>query len=671
MAGVVITLHKEQCPENQLKCLFDLAQSLANNPPKFFMVIYEDCVFEFNTVRALCKTINHEWENCQTKTISLINQPRKNLAKTICYELVFGGFDLDVIYEKDNRKILMINQEESKSVYKPYIEEGCWIVTGGGRGVTAECLKALASKKPQKFLLLGRSKIKEEPAAMKTLVNEKDIRDYIIKESKLKNIQISPKDLKTRTEKTLNARIIQKNIKALKNLGSTVLYRSIDCQNLEFLEKEINKIRKELGPIRGIIHAAGIKADALIGKIDDKKYKQVFSTKVKVLKNLLISCQHDKLKYLITFSSVAASFGNKGQSIYAMANEYMSQIMRYEITKRPQTIIRSIHWGPWDGGMVDQGLKKQFLKNNIPLLSLSQGANAFVNELKIKQNKIESIIAQKPGKSFLKKRKKYSVIVDSSQHSKKFILEDHAINGKKIIPLAYICEQIISIYSHIFTQTHDSFFIKDLTVFRPVLTSQSLLVELSFINKKSTWSVKISKIDRLKTPCFEMKIINFSNTSQPKQRYQKITANNFYPVVYDGVVLFHGKSFQYLTEYSLVSKNTIMTRFNVKNTKANTNTIILDLAFQTALVCAREILGHTTVPMGFEGLKTYQKTLPTQGYIVAQITTVSGETSKYTLTIIDKNKETAAIIDYALLVNYSSKQINIKNKLSLNSEIIH
>ena len=83
LAGVVITLHKEQCPENQLKYLFDLAQSLANNPPKFFMVIYEDCVFEFNTVRALCKTINHEWENCQTKTISLINQPRKNLAKII------------------------------------------------------------------------------------------------------------------------------------------------------------------------------------------------------------------------------------------------------------------------------------------------------------------------------------------------------------------------------------------------------------------------------------------------------------------------------------------------------------------------------------------------------------------------------------------------------------
>ncbi len=100
------------------------------------------------------------------------------------------------------------------------------------------------------------------------------------------------------------------------------------------------------------------------------------------LKNLLEATAGDDLKLIALFSSVAGRYGNAGQSDYAMANEVMSKVARAEAVLRgDRCLVRSIDWGPWDGGMVTPTLKRWLGERGVSTISLAEGAAAFVKEL--------------------------------------------------------------------------------------------------------------------------------------------------------------------------------------------------------------------------------------------------------------------------------------------------
>src|SRR4029079_12213557 len=87
------------------------------------------------------------------------------------------------------------------------------------------------------------------------------------------------------------------------------------------------------------------------------------------------------LRLLCVFSSVAGRFGHAGQADYAMANATLSAVAEAEAARRGGAVVRSIEWGPWDGGMVDAGLKAHFAREGVPLIGLEDGTRRFAAEL--------------------------------------------------------------------------------------------------------------------------------------------------------------------------------------------------------------------------------------------------------------------------------------------------
>ncbi len=81
------------------------------------------------------------------------------------------------------------------------------------------------------------------------------------------------------------------------------------------------------------------------------------------------------------FSSVAARFGNTGQCDYAMANEVLNKIAQSKQSTLPHCRAIAINWGPWDGGMVTDALKREFQKRRIELIPVQAGANQMVAEM--------------------------------------------------------------------------------------------------------------------------------------------------------------------------------------------------------------------------------------------------------------------------------------------------
>jgi hypothetical protein len=140
-------------------------------------------------------------------------------------------------------------------------------------------------------------------------------------------------------------------------------------------------VRSEWGPVTGLVHGAGVLADALIAAKTDDQFGRVFDTKVEGLRSVLAATKDDPLAVLCAFSSVAAQFGNPGQSDYAMANEVLNQVLSAEHARRPGCVVRAIGWGPWQGGMVTSELAGRFREAGVSLVDPDSGAAAFVTEL--------------------------------------------------------------------------------------------------------------------------------------------------------------------------------------------------------------------------------------------------------------------------------------------------
>lgn len=278
-------------------------------------------------------------------------------------------------------------KEEENSLFAAINSDDVIIITGGARGVTAECAIELALHCSPTIILMGRSPLPEtEPLWMKNLVSEPEIKKAILA-NLFQGHPPTPMELQKVCKKMLANREIIRNLDTIGFAGSTVQYYSLDVRDMSDVSVALQDIRNNFGKISAIVHGAGILEDKFIIDKTEQQFSSVFDTKINGMENLINATINDNLKCVVFFSSVAARTGNAGQVDYAMANEVLNKTAQYysQLQKhtRPKRLCRflSINWGPWEGGMVSSSLKAAFVKRGIELIPLKLGAQSFVEEL--------------------------------------------------------------------------------------------------------------------------------------------------------------------------------------------------------------------------------------------------------------------------------------------------
>ncbi len=155
-------------------------------------------------------------------------------------------------------------------------------------------------------------------------------------------------------------------LESLSTTKSLVVYRQLDITDESAILQFLNRTQQEFGAVNGIIHAAGIIKDDYILKKDIEEIPQVLAPKVQGLVNLDKATANLPLRFFTVFSSITASFGNPGQSDYAMANAFADYYADYRDglvsagTRSGKTL--SIAWPLWkNGGMIASGLTSEML----------------------------------------------------------------------------------------------------------------------------------------------------------------------------------------------------------------------------------------------------------------------------------------------------------------------
>jgi hypothetical protein len=188
--------------------------------------------------------------------------------------------------------------------------------------------------------------------------------------------------------------------------------------------------------------------DRLIVDKQLDQFNRVYATKVEGLQALLKASADDALTHMVLFSSMAARMGNQGQADYAMANEVLNKIAVQQSSLRPDCKVISINWGPWDGGMVTPGLKRNFMKNNIPLIPLAAGAQAMLDEMaQPLSDPVEVVIGgplpgstqDQPATTVQENDLNLTCKRDVSLERYP-VLHSHQLNGRPVVPLALITE---------------------------------------------------------------------------------------------------------------------------------------------------------------------------------------------------------------------------------------
>jgi len=333
----------------------------------------------------LAKTASIEWETvcCRALDISPDWEENQEIAEAVVDELLNGGpaGAVEIGLTKESRRELAL-VSEAYPEGEIHLDQGdVVVVTGGARGVTAAAAAALAKRVKPALVLLGRSpEPVPEPSWLAPLEHPADIKKAIL-QHEFQGKKVTPAKIETSYKRHMANREIARTIETIQRDAADVTYCSVDIRDADALCSVIDRVRSEHGPVRALIHGAGVLEDRLIVNKTAEQFDRVVSTKVKGLLNLLEAVREDDLGYIVLFSSVAARMGNRGQVDYAMANEVLNKVAWRESARRPDCRVISINWGPWDGGMVSPALKRKFQENGIELIPIDAGARCLIKEM--------------------------------------------------------------------------------------------------------------------------------------------------------------------------------------------------------------------------------------------------------------------------------------------------
>ncbi len=595
---------------------------------------------------ALARTVAQEWPGVSVKAIDLERAGRsaEQIASAIVEELVCGGPDLDVGLSASGRRVVLRNRSVEVVRGAPVLQNGAVVVaSGGARGVTATTLIALAGEAALRFVLLGRTQLETEPTCCNGIEGDAALKRELLAQAVARGEKLTPAELGRQVSGILAGREVRGTLAAIENAGSQARYMAVDVTSLESVSYALTKVRADWGGIAAIVHGAGVIADKRISEKTAEQFDRVFDTKVEGLRTLLAATAEDPLQLLCFFSSVAARCGNVGQVDYAMANEILNKVAVAESRRRDGAcLVKSLGWGPWQGGMVSPQLKTHFESMGVPLIPLDVGARMLVDELAGSapeevelvlggEPKPEALLAQSdpqsdPQSSTQAKGRSFSVAVAVGEATHPY-LADHAIQGTPVIPVAMVIDW--------FSRTAKALG-PELVLAR--LSNLKVLRGISlrdFVDSREHFVVHCRQLTNGQGATLALELVDHEGciyyrcTAElaPQRENPQAHASDVLDLalepwgdeaVYDGELLFHGPAFQMIREIGGVSEHGIVAELSgvhgadlageqpvSRDELWSTDPLVFDGGLQLALLWCKRVLGGASLPTGIEEIRSW------------------------------------------------------------------
>jgi enediyne polyketide synthase len=300
-AGVLVCLPAD-CAESDLGLALEGARAvLAGTAGDRFVLVQQG-----RGAAGLAKTLHLEAPQVRTTVVHAAAAP--GLVEKIVADVAGTTAFSEVHHDDDARRVPTLRP---LPVRPSRVEAalGCddvLLVTGGGKGITAECALVMAKDSGARLALLGRS----DPA----------------------------------TDAELEA-----NLRRIAAEGVTVRYARADVTDAAQIRAAIAEMTAELGPVTAVLHGAGRNEPAALTSVDATMIRDSMAPKVDGLRNVLDAVDPGRLRLLVALGSIIGRAGLRGEAHYSTANEWLADLTTGYGRANPDCRVLCLEWSVWSG----------------------------------------------------------------------------------------------------------------------------------------------------------------------------------------------------------------------------------------------------------------------------------------------------------------------------------
>ena len=643
----------------------------------------------------LTKTAAREWPEVICKAIDQGGFSDPAAAAQAVADEIFRSGPSEVGLTPEGRITLALTglPAAPAATTRPILEGEVVVITGGGRGVTAATAIALTEAYHPLLVLLGRSpEPTPEPSWLAPLNDAARIKRALLEQAGGK---LHPREIEQRYQAILAGRELTATLDRIAAAGGQALYRSVDIRDADAVSTLLAGIRLEQGPIRGIVHGAGVLADRLIIDKSRDKFALVYSTKVAGLRALLAATVEDDLSFIALFSSTTGRFGRTGQVDYAVANEVLNKLAQTAARRRPACRAVSINWGPWDGGMVTPALKKVFAGEGIGLIDLVAGGEFLVREIAATDAPVEIVAiagtaemqgvaapVHAPAKPLTEA---LSLSLSVSDYP---FLRSHVLDGKAVLPMAVIVEWLAhgALHGNPGFRFHG---FNDLRICKGVVFEQNATCTLRIMAGRSKRResfhmvpVELASVGKDGRSILHARAEIVLTTKIPAgiRSITEIPTSPYGPgndALYNCERLFHGPDLhgiEHVDGYSakgivaLVKGAPQPAKWIKQPLRSNwlTDPLVIDSAFQLMILWSFERFGSGSLPCFAGRYRQFQEAFPKEGVqVVIRVTAEREQSATADMEFLDRTtgKLVARLEGYECIIDPSLKQAFQRNQL--------
>jgi enediyne polyketide synthase len=409
------------------------------------------------------------------------------------------------------------------------------LVSGGGKGITAECALTLALSSGCRLALLGRS----HP--------ERD------------------EELRT-------------NLLRFRNANVVFEYFPVDVTDEMAVLQAIESIQLKMGTVTAVLHGAGINNPKQLEDLAERDLRTTLEVKVTALRNILRALDENNLCLLLTFGSIIGRAGLQGEGHYGLANEWLRMEVEEWHHQHPACHCLNLEWSVWAGVGMGQrlGALESLQRQGITPLPLHQALTCLPELLAWKAAPVSCIVTARTGNlptlgfghsdlpflRFLENvRLDYpgiELIADSEVSADTDpYLKEHCFQGDQIFPAVLGIEAMAQVASAL-EQTNDLPACRNLRFNRPIVIpkDKSIVLRVAAVRREPgviaiavRSSTTAFHIDHFSGEC----VFGVASDGNTESTVAGATQRQILPLVPEGDlygrILFHQGRFRRITAY--------------------------------------------------------------------------------------------------------------------------
>jgi enediyne polyketide synthase len=523
--GVVVLLPSEP-NESHIHLLLDGARVALKGGADFRFVLVGGAA-------SFARTLHLEAKNLNTCVVVVPSEHPDAATWVLAEALAARGY-VEAHYTSDGKRwepVLRPLELEFDAGELPLTARDVLVVTGGARGITAECALRLARDSGVRLAILGLS------------------------------------------QSTADDEIVS-NLERMKAAGIDFRYYSVDVTDAVATRKTIREVERDIGPVTAVLHGAARNVPCLIENLTSEDFSKTLAPKIRGAQNLLAAINPDHLRLFITFSSIIARTGLPGEAHYGLANEWLTRLTEQLQTAHPHCRCLAVEWSVWSGvGMGARlGTVDELARTGITPIPIEKGLNSLRRLLCRKSTNVATVVMGRlrdmptiqverpelPFLRFLERPRVYypkiELVVDAELSTTTDpYLNDHIFRGERLLPAVMGMEAMAQAFMAV-AETDKPPVFEQVKFERPVVIGEGAATTIRVAAlMRSSDCVEIVlrssetnfQVDHFRAVCRVASVpLELTHRTVGDARVVVDPAHDLY-----GKVLFHGERFQRLREY--------------------------------------------------------------------------------------------------------------------------